>query len=76
MRQDLVDRFEPRATGWFANAHPFAFTMPATCRVWYASYDATLVVQTIAGSSNITIPVRPVTVTSPGGGGFPGGWPH
>lgn len=29
VRQDLVDRFEPRATGWFANAHPFAFTMPA-----------------------------------------------
>jgi kynureninase len=21
--------FEPRATGWFANAHPFAFTMPS-----------------------------------------------
>ncbi|MBL8623245.1 MAG: hypothetical protein JNK64_18175 [Myxococcales bacterium] len=58
------------------SATTFAFTMPATCRVWYASYDATLVVQNIAGSSNITIPVRPVTVTSPGGGGFPGGWPH
>lgn len=29
VRPDLIDRFEPRATGWFANAHPFAFTMPA-----------------------------------------------
>ena len=29
VRKDLIDRFEPRATGWFANAHPFAFTMPA-----------------------------------------------
>lgn len=29
VRADLIDRFEPRTTGWFANAHPFAFTMPA-----------------------------------------------
>ena len=29
VRKDLIDRFEPRATGWFANAHPFAFTMPS-----------------------------------------------
>ncbi|MBK9036556.1 MAG: aminotransferase class V-fold PLP-dependent enzyme [Myxococcales bacterium] len=29
VRKDLIDRFEPRTTGWFANAHPFAFTMPA-----------------------------------------------
>ncbi len=54
------------------SATTFAFTMPTTCRAWYASYDATLVVQNIAGSTSVTIPVRPVTV-SPGGGGF-GGW--
>ncbi len=29
VRPDLIDQFEPRVTGWFANAHPFAFTMPA-----------------------------------------------
>lgn len=29
VRKDLIERFEPRVTGWFANAHPFAFTMPA-----------------------------------------------
>ena len=29
VRPDLITRFEPRTTGWFANAHPFAFTMPA-----------------------------------------------
>ena len=29
VRPDLLDKFEPRVTGWFANAHPFAFTMPA-----------------------------------------------
>ena len=28
VRRDLIDRFEPRVTGWFGNAHPFAFTMP------------------------------------------------
>lgn len=56
------------------SATTFTFTMPATCRAWYASYDATLVVQNIAGTGSITIPVRPVTVTSPGGGGF--GWPR
>ncbi len=28
VRKDLIDRFEPRLTGWFASAHPFAFTMP------------------------------------------------
>ncbi len=28
VRPDLLGRFEPRVTGWFANAHPFAFTMP------------------------------------------------
>lgn len=28
VRPDLIGRFEPRVTGWFANAHPFAFTMP------------------------------------------------
>lgn len=55
------------------SATTWSFTMPATCRVWYASYDATLTVQNIAGSTAITVPVRPVTVTSPGGGpGIPG----
>ncbi len=29
VRKDLIDTFEPRTTGWFANAHPFAFTMPS-----------------------------------------------
>ncbi|MEZ4398400.1 MAG: aminotransferase class V-fold PLP-dependent enzyme [Kofleriaceae bacterium] len=29
VRKDLVTAFEPRTTGWFANAHPFAFAMPA-----------------------------------------------
>ena len=29
VRPDLIDKFEPRTTGWFANAHPFAFTMPS-----------------------------------------------
>lgn len=29
VRSDLITKFEPRTTGWFANAHPFAFTMPA-----------------------------------------------
>jgi kynureninase len=28
VRPDLIEKFEPRVTGWFANAHPFAFTMP------------------------------------------------
>lgn len=28
VRPDLIDKLEPRVTGWFANAHPFAFTMP------------------------------------------------
>jgi len=28
VRSDLIEKFEPRVTGWFANAHPFAFTMP------------------------------------------------
>ena len=28
VRKDLIEKFEPRVTGWFANAHPFAFTMP------------------------------------------------
>ncbi|ACY17849.1 aminotransferase class V-fold PLP-dependent enzyme [Haliangium ochraceum] len=28
VRQDLVQSFEPRVTGWFANELPFAFTMP------------------------------------------------
>jgi len=28
VRSDLITKFEPRTTGWFANAHPFAFTMP------------------------------------------------
>lgn len=55
------------------SATAFAFTMPTTCRAWYASYDATLTVQNIAGTTNVTIPVRPVTVVAPGGG-F--GWPR
>ena len=29
VRRDLVEEFEPRVTGWFANESPFAFTMPA-----------------------------------------------
>jgi kynureninase len=28
VRPDLINQFEPRVTGWFGNAHPFAFTMP------------------------------------------------
>jgi hypothetical protein len=56
------------------SATTFAFTMPTTCRVWYASYDATLTVQNIAGTTNVTVPVRPTTVTPIGGGGF--GWPR
>lgn len=28
VRPDLLAAFEPRVTGWFAHAHPFAFTMP------------------------------------------------
>jgi kynureninase len=28
VRPDLLEAFEPRVTGWFANASPFAFTMP------------------------------------------------
>ncbi|HVV86038.1 MAG TPA: aminotransferase class V-fold PLP-dependent enzyme [Kofleriaceae bacterium] len=28
VRPDLIEEFEPRVTGWFGNAHPFAFTMP------------------------------------------------
>ena len=28
VRADLIERFEPRATGWFANEMPFAFSMP------------------------------------------------
>ncbi len=28
VRPDLITQFEPRVTGWFGNAHPFAFTMP------------------------------------------------
>lgn len=28
VRKDLIGQFEPRVTGWFGNAHPFAFTMP------------------------------------------------
>lgn len=27
-RQDLIEKFEPRVTGWFGNESPFAFTMP------------------------------------------------
>jgi kynureninase len=29
VRKDLIEELEPRATGWFANEAPFAFTMPA-----------------------------------------------
>jgi kynureninase len=29
VRQDLIEQFEPRVTGWFGNEAPFAFTMPA-----------------------------------------------
>ena len=28
VRKDLIEQFAPRVTGWFGNAHPFAFTMP------------------------------------------------
>jgi kynureninase len=28
VRPDLMERFEPRVTGWFGNEAPFAFTMP------------------------------------------------
>ena len=28
-RQDLIEQFEPRVTGWFGNEAPFAFTMPS-----------------------------------------------
>lgn len=28
VRKDLVERFEPRVTGWFGNESPFAFSMP------------------------------------------------
>ncbi|MEZ4363491.1 MAG: aminotransferase class V-fold PLP-dependent enzyme [Kofleriaceae bacterium] len=28
VRKDLIEKFEPRATGWFGNEAPFAFTMP------------------------------------------------
>lgn len=28
VRPDLIDRFEPRVTGWFAHEAPFAFAMP------------------------------------------------
>jgi kynureninase len=28
VRKDLIEKFEPRVTGWFGNEHPFAFTMP------------------------------------------------
>jgi kynureninase len=28
VRQDLIEQFEPRVTGWFGNEAPFAFTMP------------------------------------------------
>jgi kynureninase len=28
VRKDLIEQFEPRVTGWFANEAPFAFTMP------------------------------------------------
>jgi kynureninase len=28
VRKDLISQFEPRATGWFGNEAPFAFTMP------------------------------------------------
>jgi len=29
VRQDLIEQFAPRVTGWFGNEAPFAFTMPA-----------------------------------------------
>lgn len=29
VREDLIDKFAPRVTGWFGNEAPFAFTMPA-----------------------------------------------
>lgn len=29
VRQDLLETFEPRVTGWFGNESPFAFTMPS-----------------------------------------------
>jgi kynureninase len=29
VRQDLIEQFAPRVTGWFGNESPFAFTMPA-----------------------------------------------
>ena len=29
VRKDLIDKFEPRVTGWLAHQAPFAFTMPA-----------------------------------------------
>jgi kynureninase len=28
VREDLIQQFSPRVTGWFGNEHPFAFTMP------------------------------------------------
>ena len=28
VRKDLIQQFEPRVTGWFANEMPFAFSMP------------------------------------------------
>jgi kynureninase len=28
VRKDLIEQFAPRATGWFGNESPFAFTMP------------------------------------------------
>jgi kynureninase len=29
VREDLIEQFAPRVTGWFGNEAPFAFTMPA-----------------------------------------------
>lgn len=29
VRKDLIEKYEPRLTGWFGNESPFAFTMPA-----------------------------------------------
>jgi kynureninase len=29
VREDLIEQFSPRVTGWFGNEAPFAFTMPA-----------------------------------------------
>lgn len=29
VRDDLIEKFAPRVTGWFGNEAPFAFTMPA-----------------------------------------------